>query len=123
MGLDMTMKLIKESEMKVTKGGKEEKRRKEKKKEKEEKKIKAENGEKDEKKGKEENEEKGKKEDDILDIVSPIVCVTKKSITMISAEKVIHCERRESGATSNCAICEGITKEIFDRCKNKWTDY
>lgn len=64
-----------------------------------------------------------KKEDKILDISSPIACVTKKSITIISADKIIHCERRESGATSNCAICQGITKEIFDKCKNKWTDY
>lgn len=89
----MTMKLIKESEVKVTKGGKEEK------------------------KG------KGKKDDRTSDVIAPVVCVTKKSIIIVSADKVIHCERREAGATSNCAICEGITKEIFDRCKNRWTDY
>ena len=111
----MTMKLIKESEMKVTKGGKEEERRKEEK----ERKGKAKNG----RNGKDKNGRNGKKEDKILDISSPIACITEKSITIISADKVIHCERRESGATSNCAICQGITKEIFDKCKNKWTDY
>ena len=119
----MTMKLIKESEMKVTKGGKEEERRKEEK----ERKGKAKNGrngkDKNGRNGKDKNGRNGKKEDKILDISSPIACITEKSITIISADKVIHCERRESGATSNCAICQGITKEIFDKCKNKWTDY
>ncbi len=111
----MTMKLIKASEMKVTKGGKEEERRKEKK----ERKGKDEKG----KNGKDKNGEHWKKEDEVMEITSPIACITEKSITIISEDKVIHCERRESGATSNCAICEGITKEIFDKCKNKWTDY
>jgi hypothetical protein len=89
----MAMKLVKESEMRVTKGGKDEKK------------------------------VKGKKDYKISKVAAPVACVTKKSITIISADKVIHCERRESGTTSNCAICEGLTKEIFDRCKNKWTDY
>ena len=57
------------------------------------------------------------------EIVVPVACVTNKSMTIISEGKIIRCERRESGTTSNCAICEGITKEIFDRCKHKWTEY
>jgi hypothetical protein len=69
-------------------------------------------------KEKEETREHGRHE-----IVAPIACVTKKSMTIISEGKIIRCERRESGTTSNCAICEGITKEVFDRCKHKWTEY
>ena len=57
------------------------------------------------------------------EIIAPVACVTKKSMTIISEGKIIRCERRESGTTSNCAICEGITKEVFDRCKHKWTEY
>jgi hypothetical protein len=57
------------------------------------------------------------------EIVVPVACVTKKTMTILSEGKIIRCERRESGTTSNCAICEGITKEIFDRCKHKWTEY
>lgn len=69
-------------------------------------------------KGKEETKEYKKPE-----IVAPVACVTKKTMTILSEGKIIRCERRESGTTSNCAICEGITKEVFDRCKHKWTEY
>ena len=70
---------------------------------------------------------KGKKEQKMeekkYEAGTPVVCVTKKSMVILSADRIIQCERRESGTTSNCAICQGITKEMFDRCKNKWTDY
>lgn len=49
--------------------------------------------------------------------------IAKKHLEIISEDKVIKCERRALGLTSSCAICESITKETFDRCKNKWTDY
>ena len=58
-----------------------------------------------------------------LEVAPPLVCVTKKSMVILAADRIILCERRESGTTSNCVICQGVTKEMFDRCKNKWTEY
>lgn len=65
----------------------------------------------------------GKKSEKRQECACPVVVNAKKSLKIISAEKIIKCERRERGMTSSCAICEGISKEMFDRCKNKWTDY
>jgi hypothetical protein len=96
----MAIKLLDESEMNVTKGGQG-------------------------KKGIKEQEREEKR----LEVDSPVVCITKKSVVILSkdkimsADRIIVCERRESGTTSNCAICQGITKEMFNRCKNKWTEY
>lgn len=73
-----------------------------------------------------EDGKKGKryaKNDRRFEVASPIVCTTDKSITILAADKIIKCERRELGTTSNCAICEGIAREMFERCKHKWTDY
>lgn len=53
----------------------------------------------------------------------PIAMTTKKPLNIIPPEKIIRCERRELGASSNCAICEGVDKETFGKCKNRWTDY
>lgn len=63
------------------------------------------------------------RDDKRWETVAPVACATEKSIVILAAGKIIECERRKTGAPSNCAICEGITKEVFDRCKNKWTDY
>lgn len=65
----------------------------------------------------------GKKSEKRQECVCPVVVVTKKPLEIISAENVIKCERRNLGMTSSCALCQGITKEMFGRCKNKWTDY
>ena len=51
------------------------------------------------------------------------VVVSGKPLEIISADRIIVCERIESGVLSNCALCEGVSKEIFDRCKNKWANY
>ena len=65
----------------------------------------------------------GRQEDKRWEVACPVARITDKSITILSEDKIIYCERREAGTTSNCAICEGITKEVFDRCKHKWTEY
>jgi hypothetical protein len=44
-------------------------------------------------------------------------------LNIISAEKIIKCERAEIGLIHNCALCEGASKEMFRMCKNKWADY
>ncbi len=53
--------------------------------------------------------------------VCPVV-VTKK-LNIISADKIIQCERKDLGMTNSCALCEGVNIEMFKRCKNKWTEY
>lgn len=65
----------------------------------------------------------GKKSEKRQEHISPVSVVTKKPLKIISADKIIVCERRKLGISSNCAICQGINTEIFNRCKNKWTDF
>ena len=56
------------------------------------------------------------------DCICPVV-VIDKNLKIISAGKIIKCERRELGLLSNCALCEGVSKEMFGRCKNRWNCY
>lgn len=53
--------------------------------------------------------------------VCPVVAT--KKLNIISADKIIQCERRDLGMTNSCALCEGVNIEMFKRCKNKWTEY
>ena len=46
-----------------------------------------------------------------------------KDLEIISPGRIIECERRDIGLIGNCVLCQGINKEIFGRCKNRWTDY
>ncbi len=41
----------------------------------------------------------------------------------MSEDKDIKCERSKLGMADNCAMCQVVDKEIFDRCKNKWDSY
>lgn len=41
-------------------------------------------------------------------------------IKLVSKGDIKFCERVKQGAISNCAICENLNKEFFNRCKNKW---
>jgi len=58
--------------------------------------------------------------------VKPIKETPKKienvdiKLKIISKEDVRSCERVKNGMTSNCAICQALNKDIFDRCNNKW---
>lgn len=65
----------------------------------------------------------GKIEDKRWGVAAPAVCISEKSVTILSADKIIECKRRESGLPANCAICQGVSREMFDKCKNKWTEY
>lgn len=64
-----------------------------------------------------------KKSENKQECLCPVVIITNKPLEIISAEKIIKCERRALGMTSSCALCQGVNKEMFERCKNKWTDY
>lgn len=65
----------------------------------------------------------GKRSEKIKECLCPVVVATNKPLKIISAEKIIKCERRGLGMTNSCALCQGVNKEMFGRCKNKWTDY
>jgi hypothetical protein len=40
---------------------------------------------------------------------------------VVPAGKILRCERIELGVTSNCSLCQNVNKELFLRCRNKWT--
>ncbi len=40
---------------------------------------------------------------------------------VVPAEKILRCERIELGLTSNCSLCQNVHKELFARCRNKWS--
>lgn len=46
--------------------------------------------------------------------------VKKKGLEFIKKENIASCERRENGMTDNCALCEALDHETFNRCPNKW---
>ena len=83
-------------------------------------------------KGAKKEEKKGGKKIEILDPSKVIggkkencgcsVVVSGKPLEIISADKIIVCERVEAGMSNSCALCQGVNKEIFGRCKNKWAD-
>jgi hypothetical protein len=52
-----------------------------------------------------------------------LVCVVKKRMDILSADKILECERVKSGTPSNCALCQGADNKIFVKCKNKWANY
>jgi hypothetical protein len=52
-----------------------------------------------------------------------IICTAGKGMNMLSADKILKCERAELGTSSNCALCQGTDDKIFVKCKNKWADY
>jgi hypothetical protein len=47
----------------------------------------------------------------------------KKCMDILTAGKILKCERLELGASDNCALCQGVDNEIFVKCKNKWANY
>lgn len=57
------------------------------------------------------------------------VCITIgtsesfEHMTILPADKIIKCERREIGLLSNCATCERLNNDFFLRCRHKYTDY
>ncbi len=72
----------------------------------------------------------GKKDDGsnigLGDKIEVATCVAKKSfedIKFVGADKILQCERVKSGTLRNCALCQGVDEEIFQRCKNKWANY
>lgn len=60
----------------------------------------------------------GKTETNRIDSFSKI---TLGKAHVVSAEKILRCERIEIGLTSNCSLCQHVHKELFARCRNKWT--
>jgi len=41
-------------------------------------------------------------------------------LSIIPKEDVRSCERVKNGMVNDCAICQALNKEFFDRCNNKW---
>lgn len=52
-----------------------------------------------------------------------IVCKVEKGMDILSADKILRCERLEHGVSDNCALCQGADDKIFVKCKNKWSNY
>lgn len=44
----------------------------------------------------------------------------EKGLRLIGKERIANCERIKIGMLSNCAICQMLNQEIFDKCANKW---
>lgn len=45
---------------------------------------------------------------------------TDIKLKIIPKEDVMFCERIKNSMTSNCALCQALNKDFFERCKNKW---
>ena len=69
-------------------------------------------------------EKKKEKKEDIKCICAVEDDIAKKQyMEILSKERILRCERIELGILGNCTICQGVNKELFVRCKNKWTGY
>lgn len=51
------------------------------------------------------------------------VGVKKSELEFVAKERIASCERQRNGITNNCAICKELTRDMFDRCLNKYGDF
>lgn len=49
------------------------------------------------------------------------VYVKKPELEFVAKERIINCERQRAGMTNNCVLCKELSRDRFDRCKNKYS--
>lgn len=49
--------------------------------------------------------------------------VKRPGLEFIAKERIVSCERQKMGMTNDCVLCRELSKEIFDRCTNKYGGY
>lgn len=46
-----------------------------------------------------------------------------KELEFLGKEKILVCERQRDGIINNCVLCKELSKDRFDKCPNKYSEF